>query len=129
MWDLGGRKRARVLVVGWLYTQLACMPCLCAHCACVGVHEHCSTVPLYGLLYVMCMSTACWNSLCLSSYHLLDPFESLVDSLVTCQRLTSLKLDCVTLSLQSLLAIVKGLYNLRALELDDVSLSNKTVSI
>ena len=78
---------------------------------------------------VFCMLCACWNSLCLSSYHLPDPLESLVDSLVTCQRLTSLKLDCVTLSLQSLLAIVKGLYNLRALELDDVSLSNKTVSI
>ncbi len=52
-----------------------------------------------------------------------------MDSLVTCQRLTSLKLECVTLSLQRFLTIVKGLYNLRALELDDVSLSTKTVSV
>ena len=74
------------------------------------------------------MSTACCNSLTWSSYHLpvhLDPF---VDSLVACQRLTSLELREVTLSLQSLFAVVKGLHNLRALGLVFVSLSDERVS-
>ena len=69
----------------------------------------------------MCMSNACCNSLSLSSYHL--PVDPLVDSLVACQRLTSLELWHVTLSLQSLLAVVKGLHNLRVLGLEEVSLS------
>ena len=77
----------------------------------------------------MCMSSACCNSLSLSSYHLpalhLDP---LVDSLVACQRLTSLDLEHVALFLQSLLAVVKGLHNLRALRLERVSLSDGRVS-
>ena len=47
---------------------------------------------------------------------------------MTCQRLTSLELARVTLSLQSLYAVVKGLHNLRALGLEDVSLSDDTVS-
>ena len=74
----------------------------------------------------MCMSTACCNSLNLSSYHLpVDlPLAPLVDSLVACQRLTSLELARVTLSLQSLLAVVKGLHNLKALGLEGVSLSD-----
>ena len=55
----------------------------------------------------------------------LDP---LVDSLVACQRLTSLELTGVTLSLQSLLSVVKGLHNLRALGLEKVSLSDEWVS-
>ena len=55
----------------------------------------------------------------------LDP---LVDSLVACQRLTSLELAKVTLSLQNLLPVVKGLYNLRALGLNSVSLSHDRVS-
>ena len=76
----------------------------------------------------MCMSTACCNSLSLSSYHLPVPLAPLVDSLVTCQRLTSLGLTGVTLSLQSLLAVVKGLHNLRALGLVEVSLSDERVS-
>ena len=75
----------------------------------------------------MCMSNACCNSLSLSSYHL--PVDSLVDSLVACQRLTSLELGRVSLSLQSLLALVKGLHNLRALRLVEwVSLSDERVS-
>ena len=73
----------------------------------------------------MCMSNACCNSLSLSSYHL--PVDPLVDSLVACQRLTSLDLGQVTLPLQSLLAVVKGLHNLRALGLE-VSLSDERVS-
>ena len=78
----------------------------------------------------MCMSNACCNSLSLSSYHLpallLDP---LVDSLVACQRLTSLDLGYGKLSLQSLLAVVKGLHNLRALRLkEEVSLLDERVS-
>ena len=81
----------------------------------------------------MCMSNACCNSLSLSSYHLPDlPLDPLVDSLVACQRLTSLELGPdlrrVTLSLQSLLAVVKGLHNLRALRLEKVSLSDERVS-
>ena len=72
------------------------------------------------------MSNACCNSLSLSSFHLPDlPLDPLVGSLVACQRLTSLylgrvtslELKEVTLSLQSLLAVVKGLHNLRALGL------------
>ena len=47
---------------------------------------------------------------------------------MACQRLTSLELRWVTLSLQSLLAVVKGLHNLRALELEKVSLSDERVS-
>ena len=78
----------------------------------------------------MCMSTACCNSLTLSSHHLPVPFplDPLVDSLVACQRLTSLELARVTLSLQRLLAVVKGLHNLRALGLVGVSLSDDRVS-
>ena len=76
----------------------------------------------------MCVSTACCNSLTLSSYHLPVHFDPLVDSLVACQRLTSLELIWVTLSLQSLLAVVKGLHNLRALRLERVSLSDDRVS-
>ena len=75
------------------------------------------------------MSNACCNSLRLSSYHLpVLLHDPLVDSLVACQRLTSLDLWRVTLSLQSLLAVVKGLHNLRALRLEEVSLSDKRVS-
>ena len=116
-------------------SEECCEECVCSpisysmycvsHRACVGVHEYC--LPLVSLLHlhVHCMLQF------LSSYHLpvhpldLDP---LVDSLVTCQRLTSLKLTRVTLSLQSLLAVVKGLYNLRALGLEGVSLSDEKVS-
>ena len=52
----------------------------------------------------------------------------MVDSLVACQRLTSLELIWATLSLQILLAVVKGLHNLRALGLKGVSLSDDRVS-
>ena len=76
----------------------------------------------------MCMSTACCNSLTLLSYHLPEYLDPLVDSLVACQRLTSLELLRVTLSLQSLYAVVKGLHNLMALRLEEVSLSNERVS-
>ena len=82
----------------------------------------------------MCMSTACCNSLTLFSYHLLAPLlgripiEPFVDSLVACQRLCSLELGKVTLSLQSLLAVVKGMHNLRALGLKEVSLLDERVS-
>ena len=72
---------------------------------------------------------ACCNSLSLSSHHLPGlPLDPLVDSLVACQRLTSLDLRGVTLSLQSLLAVVKGLHNLRALGLVGVFLSDERVS-
>ena len=85
-----------------------------------------------GLHSCMCMSNACCNSLSLSSYHLpVLPLDPLVDSLVACQRLTSLDLTAVTLSLQSLLAVVEGLHNLWALrlvEVVEVSLSDERVS-
>ena len=77
----------------------------------------------------MCMSNACCNSLSLSSYHLPAPLDPLVDSLVACQRLTSLELSEVNLSLQSLLAVVKGLHNLRALRLEWMYLSDETVQV
>ena len=77
----------------------------------------------------MCMSTACCNSLTLFLYHLPGPpLVPLVDSLVACQRLTSLELAWVTLSLQSLLAVVKGLHSLRALGLNVVSMPDERVS-
>ena len=77
----------------------------------------------------MCISTACCNSLSLPSYHLPDlHLDPLVDSLVACQRLTSLELTEVTLSLQSLLVVVKGLHNLRALGLKGVYLLDDRVS-
>ena len=74
------------------------------------------------------MSNACCNSLRLSSYHLPVLLDPVVDSFVACQRLTSLELICVSLSLQSLLAVLKGLHNLRALRLVAVSLSDEIVS-
>ena len=81
------------------------------------------------------MSDVCWNSLSLFSYHLpAPPLDPLVEYLVTCQRLTSLELRGVTLSLQSLVALVKGLHTLRALGLVDLHLfkemdsSNEVVS-
>ena len=76
----------------------------------------------------MCMSTVCCHSLILSSYHLPVHLEPLVESIVTCQRLTSLALEEVTLSLQSLLAVVEKLQNLRALKLEGVSLLEEIVS-
>ena len=80
----------------------------------------------------MCMSTACCNSPTLSSYHLPGLLQvhlaPLLDSLVVCQRLTSLELRGATLSLQNLLAVVKGLHNLRALGLKKVYLSDERVS-
>ena len=94
----------------------------------MDVHEYCSTFPLVFTPACMCMSNACCNSLSLSSYHLPVPLDPLVDSLVACQRLTSLELGDVPLSLQSLLAVVKGLHNLRALGLVGVSLSDERVS-
>ena len=75
------------------------------------------------------MSDVCWNSLSLFSYHLPDtPLDALVESLVTCQRLTSLELRYIDLSLQSCITLVKGLHNLRALRLKRVSLSDERVS-
>ena len=75
------------------------------------------------------MSTACCISFTLSSYHLPGlPLGPLVDSLVACQRLTSLELRELTLSLQNLLAVVKGLHNLRALGLEWVYVSDERVS-
>ena len=74
----------------------------------------------------MCMSNACCNSLSLSSYHLpVLPLDPLVDSLVACQRLTSLDLRCVFLSVLSLLVVVKRLHNLRTLRLKEVFLSDE----
>ena len=115
--------------VGFGRKEESYIGCLCvSHRACGG--EYCATLPLYGLHSCMCMSTACYNSLSLFSYHspaflALDP---LVDYLVACQRLTSLELGILTLSLQNLLSLVKGLHNLRALGLVRVSLSNERVS-
>ena len=82
------------------------------------------------------MSDVCWNSLSLFSYHLPVPLDPLVESLVTCQRLTSLELSCIAvshhinlyLSLQSCITLVKGLHNLRAFGLGKVSLSDERVS-
>ena len=72
------------------------------------------------------MSDVCWNSLSLFSYHLPDtPLDPLVESLVTCQRLTSLELSHINLSLQNCITLVKGLHNLRALGLEWMSLSDE----
>ena len=61
-------------------------------------------------------------------FHFAVTLAPLVDSLVTCQRLTSLGLEMGTLSLQSLLAVVKGLQSVRALRLEKVSLLHESVS-
>ena len=92
-----------------------------------GVHEYWATLHWSSLLHVHVHYMLQFSH---SSYHLPDPLPlaPLVDSLVACQRLTSLKLRGVTLSLQSLLAVVKGLHNLRALGLEMVSLSDDRVS-
>ena len=83
-----------------------------------------------GLHSCLCMSDMCWNSLSLFSYHLseLSFLDPLVESLVTCQRLTSLELKRITLSLQSWIKLVKELHNLRALGLESVSMSDERVS-
>ena len=81
-----------------------------------------NNVPLYHWhlllhVYVQCMLQ--FSQFVLILYLLvLDP---LVDSLVTCQKLTSLELRDVTPSLWSLLTVVKQLHNLRALRLEGVS--------
>ena len=77
-------------------------------------------------MYVNCACVLQFSHL--SSYHLSVLLAPLVDSLVTCQRLTSLGLESVTLSLQNLLAVVEGLHNLRILGLASVSLSDERVS-
>ena len=94
---------------------------MCVH---VSMHVYCFT-----LLHA-CMSNAFCNSLSLFLYYLLDrvPVDPLVDSLVTCLKLTSLALDDVSLSLKNLLAVVKSLHNLRVIRLKEVSLSDEGVS-
>ena len=73
------------------------------------------------------MADVCWDSLSLFSYHLPErpPLDHLVKSLVTCQRLTSLELNDIDLSLQNCITLVKGLHNLRALGLKWMSLSDE----
>ena len=61
-------------------------------------------------------------------YHLPDTLDPLVESLVTCQRLTSLELNHIDVSLQNCITLVKGLHNLRALRLKRVSLLDEGVS-
>ena len=74
-----------------------------------------------------CTRLMCVGILCLFSYHLpvLDP---LVESLVTCQRLTSLELIRIVLFLQNWMTLVKGLHNLRALGLKKVFGMDERVS-
>ena len=91
-----------------------------------GVHEYCATLPLVFTPACACQLHVA--PLTLSSYHLPVRLAPLVDSLVACQRLTSLELGRVPLSLQSWLAVVKGLHKLRALKLKEVSLSDERVS-
>ena len=83
----------------------------------------------WSLNSCICLSDACYNSLSLLSYHYPVPLDPLVGSPVTSQRLTSLEQGEVTLSCQSLLTVVKGLHNLRALGLEEVSLSDERVSL
>ena len=100
--------------------------CICV-CHTMHVWVSMNTVPLShwtSLLHVHVLCMLQFSQFVLI-YHL--PVDPLVDSLVACQRLTSLDLGRVTLSLQSLLAVVKGLHNLRALRLG-VSLSDERVS-
>ena len=90
----------------------------------MGVHEYCSTFPLVFTPACACPMHVAILSVCPhTTFHAVP--DPLVDSLVACQRLTSLELEEVTLSLQSLLAVVKGLHNLRALGLVGVSLSER----
>ena len=101
---------------------------------CHTVHVGVNTVPLYHCmvftpacacpLHVAILSV-CSHTMHSPAFLALDP---LVDYLVACQRLTSLELGILTLSLQNLLSLVKGLHNLRALGLVRVFLSNERVS-
>ena len=91
------------------------------------MNEYC----IYTQALVFTPACACPMSvviLCLFSYHLPDTLDPLAESLVTCHRLTSLELIGVTLSLQSLVALVKGLHNLRTLGLKMVYLLINVVS-
>ena len=106
---------------------------MCVYCACVchtmDVGVTMNTVPLYHWSSFLHVHVHCMLQFShLSSYHLPVHLAPLVDSLVACQRLTSLELRKVILSCQSLYAVVKGLHNLRALGLEEVSLSDKRVS-
>lgn len=64
---------------------------------------------------------------CPLTQHPAPPLDPLVNPLVTCQRLTSFELAWSALSLQSLLAVVERLHNLRALSLVGIILSNEAV--
>ena len=64
---------------------------------------------------------------CPLTQHSAPPLDPLVNPLVTCQRLTSFELAWSALSLQSLLAVVERLHNLRALSLVGIILSNEAV--
>ena len=85
----------------------------------------CQFNSLHSCMY---MSDVCCNSLSLFSNHLPDPLDPLVESLVTCQKLTSLEMSKLILSFQNLMTLVKGLHNLRALGLKGVYLSDEEVS-
>ena len=81
------------------------------------------------LLVRVCVTCVGILSVCSHTMHLpVTPLDPLVESLVTCQRLTSLKLIYCNLSLQSWITLVKGLHNLRALTLWSVTLSDERVS-
>ena len=56
------------------------------------------------------------------------PCDPCVELLVTCQKLTSLELISTNLSPQSLLAVLKQLHNLRALELKEMAFPDIRVS-
>ena len=108
-----------------MYVYCACV----CHTVHVGVSMN--TVPLYqgsSLLHVHVHCMLQFSQFVLIPLPDPLPVAPLVDCLVACQRLTSLKLRKVTLPLQSLLAVVKGLHNLRALRLKGVSLLDDSVS-
>ena len=90
-------------------------------CVCHIMHGmSMNTAPLYHLSTIAC---ACplHAAICqFSSSNCPAPLEPLVDSLVACQRLTSLKLRDIFLYFQRFLAVVKGMHNLRALGLESV---------
>ena len=82
------------------------------------VHQYCSSLPLVFTSTCACPLHAAICQLSSSNYP--APLDPLVDSLVACQRLTSLELRDVSLSFQRFLAVVKGMHNLRALGLERV---------
>ena len=117
--------------VQWIHVQLGIMHVLDNRVYSQPITKHPTHVG-YACSQSSCLGLNCMlqssSLVCLhTTFYAAPPLAPLVDSLVACQRLTSLGLTWSNLSLQSFLAVVNGLHNLKALKLEGVSLSDEKV--